>query len=282
MAIFGAHVSSSGGIIKTFERARAIGAQTFQFFLRSPRAWRWRKPSDDEMERFSYLIKDFGGPVVVHAPYLINPASADPELRRKSIEVLKEEILFCEEAGISYYNLHPGTARGIDEDKAIENIVRSLEKVINLVQPKGVWILLETTAGEKGDIGKNLREMGKIIAPFDGERIGVCLDTCHLLACGYAINEETGFLDMKEELENFVGINSVKIVHANDSKVPKGGRRDRHEHIGEGYVGIEGFKYMICDKHLGNLPYIIETPKEGDMDAVNLKKLREIERSCGL
>ena len=279
MAIFGAHVSSAGSLLKTFDRAEEIGAETFQFFLTSPRAWRWKRPEEDVVERFCYLLRDYGGPVVVHAPYLINPASGNGELRRRSVEVLVEELSFCESVGIPYYNLHPGTAKGISEEIAIRNIVLSLREAVERSGLRNTTILLENTSGERGDIGKSLEELAQIIEGTGYERMGVCLDTCHTFASGYEINDGDGFSRFLEELDNTVGIYSVKIVHANDSKVPLGGKRDRHEHIGKGYIGMEGFMNMLSEPYLGSLPYIIETPKEGDMDRVNLSVLRGIEAS---
>ncbi len=282
MAVFGAHVSSAGSILKTFQRAREIGAETFQFFLRSPRAWRWKEPQTEVAERFRAMLRDYGGPVVVHAPYLINPASADRALRKRSVEVLAEELSFCERAGIPYYNLHPGTAKGISDEEAIGNIIASLKEAIEISGISETTILLENTAGERGDIGKRFIELADIIGGMGYRRMGVCLDTCHTFASGYDIGEEEGFQRFLEDVSDTVGLESVMVVHANDSKVPLGGRRDRHEHIGRGHLGIEGFRNLLSDGHLGSLPYIIETPKEGNMDRVNLSLLREIESEVRL
>jgi deoxyribonuclease-4 len=282
MALFGAHVSAAGSILKTFERAREIGAETFQFFLRSPRIWKWKEPDDFVIRNFSQRLKEFGGPVVVHAPYLVNPASGEPELWRRSVNTIIEELSFCDETGIQYYNLHPGTAKGISLTRAIGNIVKAIEEAILRVNPRNTILLLENTAGERGDVGKKIGEIGEIFKRLKGAPVGICLDTCHLLAGGYKINERDGFNELIEELEANGGIEKVKVIHANDSKVPLGGRRDRHEHIGEGFVGFQGFKNFLSHPYLGSLPYIIETPKEGEMDLVNLKRLREIKTSCGV
>lgn len=279
MALFGAHVSSAGSILKTFDRAQQIGAEVFQFFLRSPRVWRWKGVSNKLVRKFSERLRDFGKPVMVHAPYLLNLASVDEELRGRSVEVFLEELTFCDEVGINFYNFHPGTAKGISDEEGLRNVIRSLEEIFKIYEPKRTTILLENTAGERGDLGKNFEELGRILKAFPGMRLGICLDTCHAFAYGYEINARRGFENFLKEVEKTVGLESIKAVHANDSKVPLGARRDRHEHIGEGFIGIEGFKNLLKNEYFRNLPYYIETPKEGDMDTVNLKILREIYRN---
>ncbi|WP_457600188.1 deoxyribonuclease IV [Hydrogenivirga sp.] len=276
MALFGAHVSSAGSILNTFGRAEEIGAEVFQFFLRSPRVWRWKGVSKEVVNEFSRNLAAFGRPVMVHAPYLLNLASADEELRRRSVSVFLEELKFCDSVGVEFYNFHPGTAKGITQEEAIRNIVRSLNEVFKEYEPVRTTVLLENTAGERGDVGKSFSELGEIMDNFPGARMGVCLDTCHAFAYGYEINTDRGFAEFLREVERTVGFERMRAVHANDSKVPLGARRDRHEHIGEGYIGLEGFRNLLVHEHFGELPYYIETPKVGDMDVVNLKRLREL------
>ncbi|RUM30572.1 MAG: endonuclease IV [Aquifex sp.] len=276
MALFGAHVSASGSITKTFLRAREIGAEVFQFFLRSPRVWKWKGVSKETKKAFMEKLREFNAPVIVHAPYLLNLASPKEDLRKKSIEVFLEELRFCDEVGIHYYNFHPGTATGIDEEEGLKKVIKSLEEIFSQYSPKFTTVLLENTAGERGDIGKNFSELVRIIKCFDGVKLGICLDTCHAFAYGYEINTEKGFGEFKREIEKTVGFESIKAIHANDSKVPLGARKDRHEHIGRGYIGLEGFRNLLKDEYFSTLPYYLETPKEGNMDIVNLKILREI------
>ena len=276
MALFGAHVSSAGSILNTFERAKEIGAEVFQFFLRSPRVWRWKGVSNTLVRKFKEELEGFGNPVMVHSPYLLNLASSNEELRRKSVSVFLEELKFCDSVGIHFYNFHPGTAKGISEEEAMKNILVSLEEVFLEYEPSRTTVLLENTAGERGDMGKSFRELAEIVGAFNGVRIGVCLDTCHAFAYGYEINTPEGFDEFLREVEKTLGFDRIKAVHANDSKVPLGARRDRHEHIGEGYIGIEGFRNLLRHEYFGSLPYYIETPKEGDMDVVNLRRLREL------
>ncbi len=278
MPLFGAHVSSAGSILRTFERAKEIGADVFQFFLRSPRVWRWKGVSENTKKAFKEKLENFKNPVIVHAPYLLNLASPKEELRRRSMEVFLEELKFCDEVGIHYYNFHPGTATGISDEEGLKNIINSLTEIFSEYEPKRTMVLLENTAGERGDLGKNFQELKIIMDALTGVKLGVCLDTCHAFAYGYEINIPEGFEKFKKEIENTVGLESIKAVHCNDSKVPLGARRDRHEHIGKGYIGLEGFRNFLKDEYFSRLPYYLETPKEDNMDVVNLRILREL--SC--
>jgi len=231
---------------------------------------------EETKEIFTKKLREFKNPVMVHAPYLLNLASPDGNLREKSIKVFLEELIFCDEVGIHFYNFHPGTAKGISEKEGLKNVIKSLEEIFSRYTPKFTTVLLENTAGEKGDLGKDFKELREIIRAFEGVKIGVCLDTCHAFAYGYEINTKEGFEKFKREVDRTVRLESVKAVHANDSKVPLGDRKDRHEHVGKGYIGLEGFKNLLKDEYFSELPYYIETPKEGDMDLVNLSILREI------
>ncbi|NPA40882.1 MAG: deoxyribonuclease IV [Aquificae bacterium] len=276
MALFGAHVSSAGSILKTFDRAKEISAEVFQFFLRSPRAWKWKGVSNQLVKEFRERLSEYKNPVMVHAPYLLNLASSDRILRRKSVEVFLEELKTCDLLGIHFYNFHPGTAKGITLEEGIKNIILSLEEVFSQYSPVYTTVLLENTAGERGDIGKNFKELREIMEPFKGIKMGICLDTCHAFAYGYEINTPRGFSEFLKDIERNVGLENIKAVHANDSKVPLGGKKDRHEHIGEGYIGLEGFKNLLKNEYFKKLPYYIETPKEDNMDLVNLNRLREL------
>jgi len=273
-ALIGAHVSSAGSILNTFQRARDIGAQVFQFFLRSPRAWAWKGVEEGVIESFKKELLRFKNPVMVHAPYLINLASVDDNLRRKSVKLVVEELSLCDMLGIHFYNLHPGTAKGISTEEGLKNIIRSLSEVFGECEPKKTVLLLENTAAERGSLGKNFLELSLIMKGLKSPKVGVCLDTCHAFASGYRINERKGFEDFLREAERMVGLESIKAIHANDSKFPLGSGKDRHEHIGKGFIGIEGFRNFLSHEYLGNLPYYIETPKENGMDKVNMEILR--------
>ncbi len=276
MALFGAHVSSAGSILKTFDRAKELSLDTFQFFLGSPRSWRRGLVSKKLVSEFRKMLEEFGGPVIVHASYLINLGTKDESLRKRSVDLVVQDLTFCEEAGVHYYTLHPGRCSEADPEEGLDRIVRSLSEALSRVEPEHTMILLENTAGMRGDLGKTLEELGYILSRLGDQRVGVCIDTCHAFASGYPINTREGFEDFKRRLEYHVGLERVRLVHANDSRTPLGSRKDRHEHIGMGYIGEEGFRNFLKDPHFSRLPYCIETPMEGNMDAMNLKKLKEI------
>jgi len=272
----GTHVSSSKSLDMIFERAKEVNAETVQFFVRSPRMWAWKIRSDNEKSEFLrkkdiYDIK----PLVVHASYLFNLASADRELWQKSVNGVVEELLLCEELGIEYYVIHAGKSKGQKLERAIQNILNGLEEIFNRVNLKNTTFLIETLAGQQGEVGKRTEEIKILMDPFEKyTNIGVCVDTCHIFAAGYKINDREGFLNYKKELDELIGLDKVKVIHVNDSKTPFNSRKDRHEHICKGYIGCKGFEYFLNDEYFSNLPFILETPKGGDWDLKNMETLK--------
>ncbi len=276
MVKIGAHVSSSKSLDLVFDRAEEIGAKTLQFFLNSPRSWNIKERNEVEIERFLQKREKTGiSPVVVHASYLYNLASENKELREKSINGVVNDLMLCDKLNVDYYVIHPGKAKGLDEKKAIENIKSSLIEVFSKYKPRTIF-LLETLAGQRGEIGKTTEELSDIISSLPEDIVGICLDTCHIFSAGYRINTEEGFFRYKEEFKSIIGLEKIKVVHCNDSKTPFNSRKDRHEHIGEGYIGIKGFKLFLKDEFFRELPYIIETPKEKNYDVININRLRKI------
>lgn len=277
MVKIGAHVSSSKSLDLVFDRGKEIGADTVQFFVSSPRSWAWKERTDKEKELFKKKREQTGiSPVVVHSSYLFNLASADQKLKKKSVDGVVKELRLCEELKIDYYVIHAGKAKGLDEKQAVNNIIDSMKTVFSEIELKHTTFLYETLAGQKGEIGKTTEELLMLIEPFYDKKIGICLDTCHLYSAGYRINEEEGFYMYKEELIKNIGLEKVKVVHCNDSKTPFNSRKDRHEHIGEGSIGLKGFELFLNDEYFSNLPFILETPKTGEMDITNMKRLRNL------
>ena len=277
MVKIGTHVSSAKSLDLVFDRGKEIGADTIQFFVSSPRSWAWKERTEEEKTLFLQKREETGiQPVVVHASYLFNLASADENLRKKSINGVINELKLCEELRIDYYVIHAGKAKGQPEEQAIQNIIGSLKIVFSEVQLKNTTFLFETLAGQKGEIGKTTDEIVALIEPFPNIKTGVCLDTCHLYSAGYKINEEEKFFEYKEELKEKIGLEKVKVIHCNDSKTPFNSRRDRHEHIGEGSIGLKGFELFLNDEYFKNLPFILETPKEGDWDLINMERLKNL------
>jgi len=274
----GTHVSSSKSLDMIFERAKEVNAETVQFFVRSPRMWAWKIRSDKEKNEFLRKKKIYNiEPLVVHASYLFNLASADKELWQKSVNGMVEELTLCEELGIEYYVIHAGKAKGQKTEVAIQNILNGLEEIFSQVQLKNTTFLIETLAGQQGEIGKTTEEIKILMEPFENKtNIGVCIDTCHIFAAGYKINEWEGFVQYKKELEDIIGLDKVKVIHVNDSKTPFNSRKDRHEHICKGYIGCKGFEYFVNDEFFSRLPFILETPKGGDWDLKNMETLRSL------
>ncbi len=277
MVKIGTHVSSAKSLDLVFDRGKEVGADTIQFFVSSPRSWAWKERTEEEKALFLQKREETGiQPVVVHSSYLFNLASVDENLRKKTINGVINELRLCEELKIDYYVIHAGKAKGQPEEQAIQNIIDSLKVVFSEVELKNTTFLFETLAGQKGEIGKTTDEIVALMEPFSDIKTGVCLDTCHLYSAGYKINEEDEFLKYKEELKEKVGLEKVKVIHCNDSKTPFNSRRDRHEHIGEGSIGLKGFELFLNDEYFKNLPFILETPKEGDWDLINMERLKNL------
>ncbi len=277
MAIIGTHVSSAKSIDLVFDRGKDENAETIQFFLRSPRAWAWKEKGEKEKKEFLRKKKEFNiHPLVAHGSYLFNLASQNEELRKKSVKGMIEELTLCEELGIHYYVFHPGKGKGQTEEEGIKNIHKSLDEIFSQIKLKNTTLLFETLAGQKGELGKTTQELYKIMEPYLKEKTGICVDTCHIYSAGYKINEPEEFYKYKDELEKFFGLEIVKVIHCNDSKTPFNSHKDRHEHIGEGSIGYKGFELFLNDEYFGNLPFILETPKEGNWDQINMERLKNL------
>lgn len=268
--LIGVHLSTSKGITGLFEEANRLKINVFQFFLGSPRVWKSRKLSEKEINFFLKKRKNYRF-IAVHAPYLLNFASFDSELYEHSINRAIEDINEMEKVEIKYYVFHPGTNQ--DLGKGIEKIKKAIETILN--KTRNVVLVVENTSGERNDIGKNLEEMKEIINGFN-DRVGICIDTCHLFASGIDLRSEVSVDKFYKDLKKHGLDDLLMLIHANDSKFEVGEKRDRHSHIAEGYIGVKGFENLFKHQFFGKLPYILETPKENDMDPVNLDRLRKI------
>lgn len=272
MVRVGVHVSSSKSIDLVFDRAKSLEATTAQFFVRSPRAWKWTERSNQEKEAFR---KKKYMPVVVHASYLFNLASDDEELRKKSIQGVIEELQLCEELGIEYYVIHAGKTKGRPEKEGIQMVIKAMEEIFSNVKLKNTTFLYETLAGQKGELGKTTEEIYQMMEPFLKEKIGVCLDTCHLFAAGYKIDEDEGFYNYKKELDKIIGLEYVKVIHTNDSKVPFNSHKDRHESIGKGFINMRCFELFLHDDYFSKCLFVLETPDES-LYKQEIKLLKDI------
>lgn len=262
MLNIGCHVSSGKGYVNMYKDTIYVGGNTFQFFTRNPRGGSVKEVDIDDLNKFIELSqKDNFAYLLAHAPYTLNCASKDPHIREFAIKVFKEDLKVLNLLPKVYYNFHPGSHVGQGEEEGISLIIDALNNVIEEDQP--TMILLETMAGKGSEIGYTFEQIRKIM---DGvtfkDKVGVCLDTCHVSDGGYDIvNDLDGVLN---HFDQVIGLDRLKAIHLNDSKNIMGARKDRHEKIGEGYLGRETFRKIINHPKLKDLPFILETPNELD------------------
>ncbi len=257
--LLGAHEGIAGGVSKAFARAEADGADCLQIFTRNARGWAAKPLEDGEVEAFRTEARRTGKPVAAHSSYLINVASTDRAIRRKSWEALADELGRCERLGIPALIFHPGSHA--DEAEGIrlvgEAMTRALEEV-----PGKARLLLETTAGQGASLGwrfEQLAAMRDAVPAKLRRRVGVCVDTCHVFSAGYDIASDGGYARTIGALDDVVGLSNVRAFHLNDSKRPLGCRVDRHEHIGEGTLGLHPFRLLVNDPRFAEIPGFVET-----------------------
>jgi deoxyribonuclease-4 len=280
MRRLGVHTSIAGGIEKSLERAAQLGCNTLQIFSHSPRVWHVKERSQEEYASFRRLRQQTGiEPVFVHTSYLINLASRDRPLSKKSVAMVTEEMNIADLIGADYLVLHTGSAAGDDPREARKRAVAALSQV----SKNGEWrtgILLENTAGERGDITSAIAELCAVMEQVDEKLVaGVCIDTCHAYAAGYDVASVAGLATFSEELERNLGCEKVRLIHLNDSRGGIGSRLDRHEHIGKGKIGIKGFTNFLRHRCFAGVPIILETPKKTENDdPTNLRTVKSIIR----
>ena len=257
--LLGAHEPIAGGVSKAFARAEADGADCLQIFTRNARGWAAKPLEDGEVTAFRTEARRTGKPIAAHSSYLINCASTDRPIRRKSWEALADELARCERLGIPALIFHPGSHE--DESEGIrlvgEAMTRALEEV-----PGRARLLLENTAGQGSSLGwrfEQLAAMRDAVPAKLRRRVGVCVDTCHLFSAGYDIASDDGYGRTVDALDGAIGLSNVRAFHLNDSKRPLGCRVDRHEHIGEGTLGLQAFRLLVNDPRFAELPGFVET-----------------------
>jgi deoxyribonuclease-4 len=275
----GVHTSIAGAVENAAHRAKKLGCDTFQMFSANPRGWRTLEPTAEECVRFQAARRQYGlSPVAVHDNYLINLASADPMMREKSVAAFRREIQRAVALGADYLVTHPGSARGSSASEAIKTCVESLRRAAEGVQFNGLMVLVENTAGQGSAIGRTFEEVAEIIAGAEKDfPIGACIDTAHCFEAGYPLHTPRGLRETLRQLESTVGLANVRVIHANDSKTPCGSHADRHQHIGRGEIGAEGFRRIVRHPKLKSIPFICETPidRVGD-DQRNLRMMRRL------
>ena len=287
----GAHMSVAGGVSKAVDRAELHGCEALQIF--SKNANRWQSPPLEaaEVRRFRRRVEETGiHPVVSHASYLINLATTNPALRAQSIAAFVDELDRARALGLLGVVIHPGTCTGGTEADALALIARAIRDVFKTRRRDKTMVLLEHTAGQGRVLGWRFEQLAAILEHLDGSpRVGVCLDTCHLIASGYDIVSPAGYAATFEAFERFVGFDRLKVLHGNDSKRPCGARVDRHEHIGEGCLGLETFHRLLHDRRLAGRPILIETEKSTatsrpnaiERDPLDMKNIATLKRLRG-
>ncbi|MEF3273214.1 MAG: deoxyribonuclease IV [Chloroflexus sp.] len=280
MPRFGAHMSISGGVSKSFARGESIGLEAMQIFAKNERQWTAKPISAEEAAAFRAEQQRTGiHPVVVHDSYLINLAAPADDLREKSIAAFADELERCAQLGIPYLVTHPGAHTGIGEEAGLVRVADAIRRLLAEGVGGTTMILLETTAGQGTALGYRFEHLARLfeMIPYH-DRLGVCVDTCHIFAAGYDIRDPDSYQRTFAELDRLVGLERVKCFHLNDSQKDVGSRVDRHAHIGQGCIGIEAFRFLVNDPRFASLPMIIETPKGEDMaeDRMNLTLLRSL------
>jgi deoxyribonuclease IV len=280
--LLGAHESIAGGIHRAVERAESIGATALQVFTKNSN--RWEAPpltAEDAANYKTALSKSNIRSVIAHDSYLINLCAADPAILEKSRKALIDEIRRCDTLGIGMLNFHPGAHMGAGEEAGIALIVESLDFVHAATRGARVISVVETTAGQGSALGRRFGEIAAIIGGVrDRDRMGVCIDTCHIFAAGYDIRDADSYSRVMSEFGELVGFDRLRAIHVNDSKTDLGSRVDRHAHIGEGRIGKAGFAGIMNDPRLRDVPKILETPKGDDLvkDRANMRVLKKLVR----
>jgi len=276
--IFGAHESISGGVFTALERGKQATCDTIQIFNKGNNQWKAKKLEKEEVDKFFRAIEETGVTVSTsHTSYLINIASPDKKLAGISSSSLKEEMQRCNFLKIPNLVMHPGSHVGTGEEEGIKRISANLNKLLDELDNNNVVLLLETTAGQGSHLGYTFEQIAQMIEGVESKKhIGVCMDTCHIFAAGYAISDPKDYKATMKKFDDVIGLDKLRIIHMNDSMKEFGSKKDRHEHIGKGKIGIEAFRNIVNDARLKKVPLILETPKEEDLkdDIENLKVLR--------
>jgi deoxyribonuclease-4 len=283
--LLGAHESTAGGVEKALGRGLEAGCDTIQIFVKPPNRWASKALAEENVVAFKDAVTETGiWPVFDHALYLINLASPDDALWQKSVDALTDDIERCEMLGLPGSVLHPGSHKGSGEEAGLARIAAGLDELHTRLPGYQAQVWLEVTAGQGNHLGytfEHLRAMIDAIA--EPERLGVCFDTAHAFAAGYELRTREGFDATWAEFDRAVGLDCLKAIHLNDSKKALGSRVDRHEHIGQGELGLEPFRFLLNDPRFYGLPMTLETDKGPDLaeDKENLAVLRSLIGTLG-
>lgn len=273
----GMHVKIGQGLPEAVKSAVSYGCNTFQMFSRSPRGGKARPFTEEELNEFHRLVTENKiSPVIVHMPYILNLANPDEEMHKYAVRLILEDLERADQLQAQYLVLHVGSHRGTGEEIGLLQMVNGLAEIINNYAGQ-VTILLENTAGAGHELGYRFEHLAWIMERLKTDKVAVCFDTCHAFGAGYNLVTEEAVQKTLQDFDSVIGLDLLKVIHANDSAYPLGSKKDRHAHIGKGLIGPEGFRTLLHDQRLHEVPFILETPvdKEGDWVS-NLKTLRSL------
>jgi deoxyribonuclease-4 len=275
--LLGAHIPASGGLAKALRRAKELDCTAVQVFTSSPQQWKCKPVSEEMASDFKLAVQETGITALVsHDSYLINLCALDPAKREQSIGAMKSEAERCATYGIPYVVSHMGAHMGQGEEAGLAGVAESLARVLHET-PETVTILMETTAGQGSALMAKFEQLARVLDLLDWhERVGICLDTCHIFVAGYDIRSQETYEQTWSEFDRIIGIPRLKVIHCNDSKKGLGSRVDRHAHIGEGELGSEPFRLLVNDPRFENVPIVIETEVENEGHERDLATLRSL------
>lgn len=281
----GIHLGTAGGVFKAAERAHEIGANTFQIFSSSPRMWRCGPIAPQATAKMKELRACYDcSPLVIHASYLVNLCSQTSEVRANSVQAFRKEVERALALGAEFLVLHPGSWKGLTRDEGLRLAVESIERAMDKLpwHASDFTVLIENTAGAEFSLGASLDQVAELILRLrTAAPVAACLDTCHVHVAGYDITTPEGYEDTVRQIESTVGLETVRVWHANDAKAPFGSRLDRHEHIGEGTIGIAPFRRLLNDPRFAHAAFIAETPRDDpDDDLRDVSVLRSLLERC--
>ncbi len=273
----GIHIPLKGGFAANLMRVKEYGCETIQLFAGNPTAWKMAPPNVVEIEKRAVLAREQSiYPVVIHCAYLVNLATRSPDFHEKSVQLLGETMQRASLHGAPYVVLHTGNHGGAGVEEGLEQIIETIDGALPK-WPDGVKLLLENTAGSGTALGSSFEELARILKSFPPYTLGICLDTAHGWAAGYDFGTADGVKMLLEQFERLIGLESLCLLHLNDAKVARGSRVDRHEHIGRGQIGRDGFRELLRQPWPEGMPVILETPDIGsEWDRRNLKAVRSL------
>jgi len=274
----GAHTSISGGHSKAIHTGAELGCDVIQIFSKNQMQWRSKPLQDQEVKEFREAVNETRVlPMAVHVAYLINLASPEKRIHGQSMEAFTDELRRCEQLEIPYLIMHPGSHMDSEPQQGLDKIAKSIDRSLKDSETSKTMVLLESTAGQGTNLGYTFEQLQYMIDKSTlPERIAVCIDTCHIFTAGYDIRDAETWSNTKKKISRTVGLTKIKTFHMNDSKKEFGSKRDRHERIGQGEIGLEGFRQVVNDPDFKNIPMILEIPGGNDAYAEDLKLLRSL------